>query len=118
MPAYIQGAGQIPILQTTAAGAGSWFEVHPKIRNITLQLSELGSSVGAPVTGSVSVQASNDGVNPLISTLGTIAFSSVASPAVDGFSLDAHWNFIRGVLTTNSTQSSGSTFSLIASAQM
>ena len=118
MPAYIQGAGQISILQTTSTGYGDWFQVHPNIRNVTVQASVSGSSVGAPVTGTIAVQASNDGLNPLISTLGLITFSSVGSPGVDGFSIDARWNFIRAGLTTGTTQSSGSSFSVIVSAHV
>ena len=118
---YIQTAGQHYLLQSTSTGAGNWVPVHPAIRNITFQAIETGSSVAAPVAGSVSIQASNDGVNPISSTLGVINFNQIASPASDGFSIDAHYNYVRAVLagnTTGTTMSSGSTMSVIATARI
>ena len=123
---YINTGGGHKIFSSTLGGTsagstvgiGSWVPVHPKVRGITFQATMLGSSVGAPVAGSVSIQASNDGVNPISSTLGLINFNQVASPAVDGFAIDAHYNFVRAVLngnTTGSTLSSGSTMSVTAS---
>lgn len=114
---YIQGAGQNYILQSTSSAAfGNWVPVHPSIRNITFQAVETGSSALVSVSGSVSVQASNDGVNPIATTLGVITFSSAASPGSDGFSIDAHWNYVRAYINSGNTQSSGSTFSVFCSA--
>lgn len=116
---YINTGGGHLIFSSTVVGAGNWVPVHPKVRGITFQATLTGSSVGAPVQGTVSIQASNDGVNPIASTLGLITFSStgIASPAVDGFAIDAHYNFIRAMLggATGTTMSSGSTMSVIAS---
>lgn len=113
---YLQGPGQSAILQTTStAAAGNWIPVHPSIRNLTVQAIETGSSVGVSVSGNVSIQVSNDGVNPIISTAGIISFSSLASPASDGFSIDAHWNFVRAYLNANTTMSSGSSVTVLLS---
>lgn len=116
--AYIQGAGQVPIFQSTAAGAGDWYPVHPGLRNLTFQATMTGSSVGASVSGTVEIQASNDGVNPLATALGTITLSSAASPGSDGLAIDAHWNYVRAKLTTGSTNSSGSSMAVIVSAHV
>lgn len=101
------------------SGSGAWVPVHPKIRGITLQAVLTGSSVGAPVTGTFGIQASNDGVNALTSTLGTISFSSASgnvSPAADGFAIDAHYNFLRCYMSTVAgSLSTGSTGQVIAS---
>jgi hypothetical protein len=100
-------------------GAGSWVPVHPKIRGITFQAILTGSSVGAPVSGTFGIQASNDGVNVISSTLGTIAFSSASghvSPVSDGFAIDAHYNFVRAYLSTVAgSMSTGSTGQVVAS---
>lgn len=114
--AIIQGAGQLPIFQSTAQGAGSWYQVHESLRNLTFQATITGSSATAPVTGVINIQGSNDGVNPLASNLGVITLSSAASPACDGVAIDAHWNFVRAYLSTGTTNSSGSTMSVIVSA--
>lgn len=101
------------------AGNGGWVPVHPKIRGITFQATLTGSSVGAPITGTFGVQASNDGVNVISSTLGTIAFSSASghvSPRSDAFAIDAHYNFIRAYMSTVAgSMSTGSTGQVIAS---
>lgn len=115
---YIHTGGQSYILQSSSTGNGNWVPVHPNIRQMSVQAELTGSSVGAPVAGSVSLQASLDGVNVISSTLGVINFNQVASPAVDGFAIDAHWNFIRAVYagnTTGSTISSGSTMTVTVS---
>lgn len=122
---YINTGGGHLILASTVATSsngstnalGNWVPVHPHIRGMTVQAVLQGSSVGAAVYGSVSVQGSNDGVNPIGSTLGAIMFQGGASPQSDGFAIDAHYNFIRAILggTTGTTMSSGSTMSVIVS---
>lgn len=115
---YIQSGGQSLIFAATSTGPGNFVPIHPNIRNMTVQATMTGSSVAAPVAGSVSIQASNDGVNPIASTLGVINFNQAASPANDGFSIDTHYNYIRAVLagnTTGSTLSSGSSMQVTVS---
>lgn len=109
---YLQGAGQFSVFNSSSTGAGGWCGIHPNIRNVTLQTVQTGSSVGALVSSVMQVQLSNDGVNPIATLAGTITLSSAASPGADGFSIDAHWNFIRG----NLQSAAGGPVNLIASA--
>lgn len=114
MSTYIQSGGQTSIYSSSGTGAGTWIPVHPRIRNITLQATQLGSSVGSTVSSVINIEASNDGVNALQTKLGTITMSSLGSPAVDGFAIDAHWNFIRVNVSSISTGS----IAVVASAQV
>lgn len=104
----IQNAGPNSLLQSSALGAGAWSRIHPNIRNLTIQASRIGSSVGALVSGTVDIEVSNDGTDPVGTKAGSIAFSSVASPAVDGFTIDSHWEWIRANVSSNSTAGSSS----------
>lgn len=111
---YIQSGGLNYIYQSTTTGAGSWVPVHPAVRGMTLQGTFSGSSAGVLQTGTIQIQVSNDGVNPLATLAGTISVTSIATPAVDGFAMDAHWNFIRANQTLVST-TTGSTANITVS---
>ena len=108
MANVIQSAGPNSILSSSSTGAGSWFRVHPDIRNITFQVSHTGSSVGTSVASTVYIQVSNDGVNPLNTKAATVVMGGAGldtSPAVDGFSLDAHYEYVRAYTNSLSTGS-------------
>lgn len=94
--AYLHTAGQTTIFNSSSTGPGAWVQVHPKMKTLTFQVNALGTSVGATINSTVWIEASNDGVNPLITKLGTVVFTTIRAPAVDGFTINAAWNFIRG----------------------
>lgn len=114
MPNYIQTGGYNSIYSSTGTTAGTWIPVHPRIRNITLQALHTGTSVGTTLSSVINIEASQDGTNALATKLGTITISSVGSPASDGFSIDAHWNYIRVNVASLST----GTIAVLASAQV
>ena len=114
--AELHGAGTIFNSSSTGASTG-WTQLNPKAGTVTFQARTTGSSVGALVSSVVQIQASNDGVTPLATVLGTITLSSAASPASDGFTTDAAWKFVRANQTSIST-STGSKTSVIANAQV
>lgn len=113
---HIHAGGPVTILSgTTIASStnpGDWFQVHPNIRGLTFQGTLTGSSAGAAVSGNFTVQGSNDGSSPLATALGSITFTGTAastSPASDGFSIDAHYKYIRAYMASGTTQSTGTT---------
>lgn len=95
----IYSPGPQTLLNSSSTGPGSWFRLHPSVRNVTFQATLTGSSVGVTVGTTLYVEASNDGVNALATKLATIAFNG-ASPQSDGFTLDAHYEYVR--FNTNS----------------
>lgn len=102
----IYSPGPQTILNSSSSGPGAWYRLHPNIRNVTIQALQQGSSVGVTVGSTIYVEGSNDGINPIATKLGTIAFNG-ASPQSDGFTLDAHWEYIRfntNSLTTGTIQ--------------
>lgn len=118
----IQSPGVQSILQSSSTGPGAWYRVHSKLSNLTFQVVHTGTSVGTTVGSTTIIQASNDGVNPLATVLGTIgvAGSDVAS---DGFTINAGWQYVRAQI--NSVQaatvgSTGTTFgvNVLVSAQL
>lgn len=116
MANLIQGSGQNTIQSTTAAAVGQWYWVHPKLRNLTFQVLHTGTSVGTSVGSTTYIEVSNDGVNVLNSKAGTVVMGNVSpldiSPACDGFTLDAHYNYVRSRVNSMTT----GTVSVIASA--
>lgn len=105
MANYIQSGGAQTILNSSSSGPGAWFRVHPKIRNITVQA--IGIAAGASIGSTVEIHASNDGVNQVATILGNITLNSSSTSASDGFTIDAHWDYIRAQvnsLTTGSMQ--------------
>lgn len=94
---------------TTATGAGDWYRIHPKMGPLSLQAIFTGSSVGYLGTAGVKLEVSNDGINPNTSAVGTMTFTTVATPVADGITLDAGWQYIRANITalTSSTLSVG-----------
>ena len=50
------------------------------------------------VTATVTIQVSNDGVNPCATSAGVITLSGT-SPQSDGFATDAAWKYIRAVIS-------------------
>lgn len=95
----IYTAGVQSMLNSSSTGPGSWYRVHPQVRNITFQATITGSSVGVTVSSTIYVEGSNDGSNAVGTKLATIALSG-GSPQSDGFTLDAHWEYVR--FNTNS----------------
>lgn len=108
----IYSPGPQAILSSSAAAAGNWYRLHPAVRNVTFMATQTGSSVGVAVGATVYVEASNDGINPIATTLGTITLSG-ASPQVDGFTSDAHWEYVR----FNTSSLTTGTIAGVASAQ-
>jgi len=108
--------GATQIFSSSSTGAGTWFQLNPRSGNTTFQSVTTGSSVGDTVTSTVVIEGSNDGVNPLKTVLGTVTHST-ASPASDGFAIDANWKWVRAKQTAIST-STGIKTKVIANFQM
>lgn len=108
----IYSPGPQTILTSSSTGSGSWYRLHPQVRNVTFQCLQAGSSVGVTVGSTTFIEVSNDGINALVTKPGTIAFNG-ASPQSDGFTLDAHYEYVRATLNSLTT----GTVSVIASAQ-
>jgi len=98
--------GTFNLLTSTSTAIGAFTRIDRSLRNFAFQVTMQGSSIGALVSGTVSIEVSEDGVNPLATKAGTITFSSVATPAVDGFVIDAHHEFIRANISSYSTANS------------
>jgi hypothetical protein len=98
--------GRVNLLTSTSTGIGAWQRIDRTLRNMEFQATMQGSSIGALVSGTVSIEVSEDGVNPIATKAGTIAFSSVATPAVDGFVIDTHHEYVRANLSSYSTANS------------
>ncbi len=112
--AFIQGAGEFTIFNSTSSTAASlWYRVHPNVRNVGVAAKMTGSSAGATVTGAFEVQASMDGVTKLATLLGTISLSG-GSPQADGLAIDTHWPYLRVVMSSGTTGSSGTTVDVSA----
>lgn len=110
----IYSPGTVTILTSTSTGSGSWYRLHPNVRNVTFQGLANGSSVGVTAASAINIEASNDGTNALATKLGTITLNG-AAPYSDGFTVDAHWEYVRATITAITT--ADSTCSVIASAQ-
>ena len=89
----IQAGGPQTILNSSSTGAGNWYRLHPQVRNVTFQA--VATAAGATIGSTILIQGSNDGVNPIASVLATIALNSSSTVASDGFTLDAHWEYVR-----------------------
>lgn len=112
MSNLIYSPGPQTIFSSSSTGAGSWYRLHPQVRNVTFQCLQAGSSVGVTVQSTTYIEVSNDGVNALATKAGTVVFNGT-SPQSDGFTLDAHYEYVRANLNGSST----GTVSVIASAQ-
>lgn len=104
------------ILSTTAQSTGNWYRVHPKMAKLTFQVVQTGTSQGtsknspaSTTIGSTTViEASNDGVNPLGTVLGTVGITG-SDVASDGFTIDAGWAFVRARVLSLAATTAGST---------
>ena len=108
--------GATTILNSSSAGAGAWFTLHPKVGNLTFQSLTTGTSVGDVVSSTVTIEASNDGVNALATVLGTVTLST-DSPASDGIAVNANWKYMRANQTAISA-STGIKTTVIANGQI
>ena len=108
----IYSPGPQTIFSSSALGAGSWYRLHPQVRNVTFQALHTGSSVGVTVGSTIYIEVSNDGVNALATKPITVAFNA-ASPQSDGATMDAHYEYVRANLNSATT----GLVSVIASAQ-
>ena len=101
---------------TSSTDPSLWYQVHPRVRNIGFQF-KLSSTAAAEelMTGAVEIQVSNDGATRIDTLLGTISLSSAVQPASDGLAIDAHWKYVRAVLSSGTTMSSGTAVSVLAS---
>lgn len=105
---YLQSPGVQTILASSSTGPGAWYRVHHKLGNLTFQAVHTGSSVGTTVGSTTVIEASNDGINPLATVLGTIglAGSDVAS---DGFTVNTNWQYVRAKINSVQAATAGST---------
>lgn len=110
----INNAGPVTIFSAEAAATGNWYRVHPKLSNLTFQATQTGASVGTTMSSSLVIQASDDGVNALDTALGTITWSSQATPNSDGFTINAAWNYVRAKLNSISTSTSSTNANSVA----
>ena len=101
------GVTQLLATNTTSTGAGNWYRVNPRIGPLSFQAIFTGSSAAYLGTATVQIQGSNDASNPNVTALGTLSFSTVATPVADGVTVDAAWQYVRANITalTSSTLS-------------
>ena len=87
---FVKSGRVIDILATTSGTpTGSWmFKDAPKS---TIQVVSTGAAT-------VIFEVSNDGVNTIATTLGTVTLAGAGS---DGFTTDAPWKYIRARVTVN-----------------
>lgn len=104
----LQSAGAQAILQSSSTGAGDWYRVHHKIAKLTFQVVHTATSAGASVSSTTVIEASNDGINPLGTVLGTVALAG-DTLASDGFAIDTHWEYIRAKFNGIGAATAGST---------
>ncbi len=97
----------VTILDSTSTGAGQWYRVHPKHSNLTFQVVHTGTSVGATVSSTVLIEASNDGVNAMSTPLATIVIAG-DSPQSLGIAIDANWQWVRAKNNSLSASTAGS----------
>lgn len=89
-------ANTIILNPTTTTATGAWFRRAPDIENaITFQATEAGSGA---VTGTVTIEVSNDGINACSTVAGTITLSGT-NTASNGFTTDAPWGYWRAKIT-------------------
>lgn len=93
----LSGVGDVTsLLPPLTAGnvTGAW-TLRPYTRS-TIQHVVTGTGVGGCV---ITVQASNDGVNPIGVPAGLSSFSFNGNTVSDGFELDAPWKYVRTVVS-------------------
>lgn len=89
---FVKSGRVVDLLAPTAAATvtGEWlYKDAPKA----------SVQVVGTASATVVVDVSNDGVNAVATTLGTVTLSAAGS---DGFTTDAPWKFIRARVTANS----------------
>ena len=101
MANYLQAGGNQSILNSSSSGAGCGYRVQPQVRPISFPANASGG--GATIGSTIIIQGSNDGVNPIGTILGTIALNSATNTASDGFSIDAHWEYVRAQVNSLTT---------------
>lgn len=99
----IQAGGHQTILASSSTGPGEWYRLHPQIRNVTFQAIATGAS--ATIGSTVEIHVSNDGINKVATLLGTISLNSTSTSASDGFTMDAHWEYVRAQVNSLTTGS-------------
>lgn len=114
MANIIQTPGSNVILDqaTTTLGAGSGFQVMPKIGNLTFMALISGTSAGVTVTGTLNVDVSNDGTNFVAAVGTTMTINGVTPQAAIGViasSLNGGWAYVRANLTAASSTTTAST---------
>lgn len=100
-------SGQV-ILASSSTGAGDWYRVNQKLGKLTFQVTHNPTSIGATVSSTTVIEASNDGVNALGTVLGTVALAGDNVQA-NGFAVDAHWEYVRAKINSVGAASAGST---------
>lgn len=92
---------------TTSTATGNW--VYKDAPKSAFQAVITGTGA---ISGTVIIEASNDGVNAVNTALGTITLSGTTSFS-DGFTTDAPWKYVRARVTAIS--GTGATINVIMS---
>ena len=90
----LHSPGGQTILNSSSTGPGDWYRIHPKLGKLFVSVTHQATSVGASLSSTVNIEASNDGVNALATKLGTIVFAG-DTIQTDGFAIDSHPEYIR-----------------------
>ena len=96
----------------TTAVEGSWYEVNPRLRDLSFQAVLQASSAGATCGSTVVIEVSNDGTYPLATKL-TIALTNTTTTYVsDGgtfpSSMQCAWRYVRANVSSLTTSTAGS----------
>jgi len=81
------------LVDASTTTTGNWiYKAAPKA---AIQATVAGTGA---VTATVQIEASNDGINPLTTLVGSITLSGTTSTS-DGFTTDSPWKYIRAKVT-------------------
>ena len=114
---YIQTKGPTTIFENAAAttkSAGSWYQVHPSLRNLTFQVVQTASSVGATASSTVYIEVTNSTAAGRVATKWlTVALTGTTDTVTDGgsctgTSMAGPWNYYRANLNSLSSSTVGS----------
>lgn len=93
----------LPSAGTTTNTTGSWY--FKDAPNAGIQATVTGSGA---LTATITVQVSNDGVNPCATAAGVITLSGTGTQS-DGFATNAAWKYVR-VVVSNVTGTNATVF--------
>lgn len=114
---YIQTKGPTTIYQNTAAttkASGDWYQVHPGLKNLTFQVVQTASSVGATASSTTYIEVTNSTAEgPVATKWLTVALTGTTDTVTDGgsatgTSMSGPWHFYRANINSVSTSTAGS----------